>query len=73
MADGSQYAMFGRNANNAWRESTNISTLENAVQCLKRDVETAYHFSMEDDARAAHTDLVAAEWRLRTAKRRAQR
>ncbi len=54
-----------------WRESTDRETLRAAVEGLKRSCETAYHFCQDDAAEEAHDDLVAAEWRLRQAERRA--
>ncbi len=54
-----------------WRESTDPATLRDAVARLKRDCEVAYYFCRDDEAGQAHEDLVAAEWRLRQAERRA--
>ena len=54
-----------------WRESTDRRTLAEAVHALKRGVERAYFECRDDDADEAHSDLVAAEWRLRQAERRA--
>jgi hypothetical protein len=54
-----------------WRESTDRRTLADAVDALKRGVERAYFECRDDDADEAHSDLVAAEWRLRQAERRA--
>jgi outer membrane murein-binding lipoprotein Lpp len=54
-----------------WRDATDATTLRAAVERLKRDCETAFYSCQEEDANAAHDDLVAAEWRLRRAERRA--
>ena len=57
----------------SWQNDTNWRSLGSAVADLKRRVEAAYHASDADGADEAHDDLVAAEWRLRQAERRAQR
>lgn len=56
-----------------WRDSTDWQSLGSVVAGLKRRVEAAYHASDADTAGEAHDDLVAAEWRLRQAERRATR
>lgn len=53
-----------------WSEETNWTPLSAAVQRLKSDVERAYYECRDDDAAAAHDDLVSAEWRLRQSERR---
>lgn len=52
-----------------WSEETNWQPLSVAVAALKRKVEAAYYHGQEDEADAAHDDLVRAEWRLRQAER----
>jgi hypothetical protein len=54
-----------------WRDATDPETLRAAVARLKRDCEIAYYFCQDDAAGQDHEDLVAAEWRLRRAERRA--
>ncbi len=54
-----------------WSDETNWVPLKLAVMALKTKVERAYYESRDADAGQAHDDLVAAEWRLRQAERRA--
>lgn len=55
-----------------WSEETNWMPLKIAVIALKTKVERAYYEFRNEDAGHAHDDLVAAEWRLRQAERRAE-
>ena len=56
-----------------WSEETNWQRLSDVVDRFKAKVNAA--IAARDDAtgEAAHEDLVAAEWRLRQAKRRRDR
>ena len=45
--------------------------LKAAVVAMKRRCEVAFYFCQEEVASEAHEDLIAAEWRLRQAERRA--
>lgn len=56
-----------------WSEETGWQPLSVAVARLKRKVEAAYYYGRDDEADAAHDDLVRAEWRLRQAERRKDR
>jgi hypothetical protein len=53
-----------------WQTSCNAADLEAAVAGLKATVEAAYYRCDDDKAGNAHDELVAAEWRLRQARRR---
>lgn len=53
-----------------WRDSTDPRLLRAVVQRLKRAVEAAMYWRLDDLASDLHDDLVAAEWRLRMAVRR---
>ena len=53
-----------------WSVETKAKPLQAAVILLKVKFERAYHQSRENDAEAAHEDLISAEWRLRQAQSR---
>jgi hypothetical protein len=53
-----------------WSEETNWKPLSEVVESLKRKVEAAYYHCDEEEANAAHEDLLCAEWRMRQAERR---
>ncbi|WP_128181996.1 hypothetical protein [Paenirhodobacter populi] len=52
-----------------WSDETGFEPISAAVARLKAKVERAYHESREEDAAAAHDDLVSAEHHLRMAQR----
>jgi hypothetical protein len=56
-----------------WSDETRWQSLAEVVAGLKAKVEAAYRSGHEDDADAAHDDLVAVEHRLQMAERRARR
>lgn len=53
-----------------WSDETRWQPISAAVHRLKRKVEEAYYYCREDEADAAHDELVGAEHRLRMAERR---
>ena len=55
-----------------WTQATDAASLRAAVEVLKQDVERAYWECRDEEAGAAHDDLVSAEWRLRQAERMAK-
>ena len=62
--------MTGPGASRDWVESCDFVRLGEVVARLKREVEIAYYYCRDEDAAAAHRDLIRAEWRLRQAERR---
>ena len=53
-----------------WRDETNPDLLEKEVQRLKREVDLAIYERRDDDAEAAHDELIDVEHRHRQATRR---
>lgn len=56
-----------------WSDETRWQPLADIVAALKVRTEAAYRAGRDDEADAAHDELVAVEHRLRMAERRAGR
>ena len=52
-----------------WQDDTDWLRLGDVVSGLKARVEQAIQERDEENGKAAHDDLIRAEWRLRQAKR----